>query len=87
MYQEVSDGVASFEIHLHPMFPADVLAAFTQALYVWDNYIWLTGVCVVTSVGPLFVVLLVLFDVHSVQSPSWVLTSSQYFIKVLFLFF
>ena len=34
LYQEVLDGVASFEKHFYPMFPADVFAALTHALDV-----------------------------------------------------
>ena len=32
VYQEIPDGIASSELHFNPMFSADVLAAFTQAL-------------------------------------------------------
>ena len=41
VYQEVLDGVASFEKHLYPMFSVDVFATLTHALDVWDNYIGL----------------------------------------------
>ena len=48
MYQEVFDGVASFEMYSNPMFSADVLATFTHALYIWDHYVGLAvTVCVV----------------------------------------
>ena len=68
VYQEVLDCTATFEIHLHPMFSADVLAAFTHALYKWDNYVGL--VVTASFVGctdcPLISVLLsLLFDVSS----------------------
>ena len=65
-YQEVSDGITSSEIHFYPMFPADVLAAFTHALYAWDHNVRLFATCVVVLAGPLFVFLLVLFDVDSI---------------------
>ena len=65
VYQEVPDGIASFEIHFNPMFSADVLAAFTQALHIWDHYVGLFAVCVsLVLVGPLFVFILI--DVDSV---------------------
>ena len=41
VYQEVLDGTVPFEVHIYPMFSADVLAALPHALNVWDNYIWL----------------------------------------------
>ena len=66
VYQEVLDGVASFEKYFYPMFSADVFAALTHALDVWDNYV---GLAITASfVGvidcPLISVCL-LFDVGS----------------------
>ena len=44
MYQEVLDGITSFEIHINPMFSANIFAALPHALNVWDNYVWLVVV-------------------------------------------
>ena len=49
-----------------PMFPADVFAAFTHALYVWYHYVGFFSTCVTVLAGPFFVFLLVLPDVSSV---------------------
>ena len=43
-HQEVSDGLASLEIHLGAMFAADVLEVFTKPFGVWHQY-----VCVLNS--------------------------------------
>ena len=51
VYQEVPDGIASSEIQLNPTFSANVHAAFTLALHIWDHYVGLFAV----SVGPLLV--------------------------------
>ena len=60
MYQEVPDGLASSEIYFNTMFSADVLAAFTQALHIWDHYIGLFAVCIgLVLVSPLFVFILI----------------------------
>ena len=38
--------------HFYPMFSADVFAALTNALYIWDNYIWLVvTACFVVVTG------------------------------------
>ena len=48
VHQEVLDGIASFEIHFNPMFSADVSAALTHALDVWDHYVRLVAtVCLI----------------------------------------
>ena len=68
VYQEVLDGVASFEIHFHPMFYADGFAALIHALDVWDNYVGLvvTACLVCVFDYPLIsACLLLLFDVGS----------------------
>ena len=59
-----------------PCFLQMFLQAFTHALYVWYYYVGLFGTCIIVLVGPLFLLLLVLCDVDSVQCPHWVLTSS-----------
>ena len=46
VYQEVLDGIASFEVHFNTMFSADLLAALTHTLNIWDNYV---GLVVVTA--------------------------------------
>ena len=55
MYQEVLDGVVSFEMHFNPMFSADNLAALTHALDIWDYYVGLvvTASVAVIPIGPL----------------------------------
>ena len=63
---QVLDGVSSFEIHINPMFSANIFAALPHALNVWDNYVWL--VVIASFVGcvscPLIsVCLLFLMDV------------------------
>ena len=90
VYQEVLDCVATFEIHLHPMFSADVLAAFTHALDIWDNYVRL--VVTASFIGctdcPLISVFLsLLFDVSSGSGPFWVLESFKGFTEVVFFLF
>ena len=65
VHQEVPDGMASFEIHFNSMFSADVLAALTLALDIWDYYIRLiVAACLgCVLVCPLFCTgLLVLFN-------------------------
>ena len=67
MYQEVPDGVAPSEIHFNPMFSADVPAAFSQTLHIWDHYVGLFAACVgLVLVGPMFV--FILNDLVSVQT-------------------
>ena len=39
-YQEVLDGITSFEVHINPMLSTNVLTALPHALNVWDNYVW-----------------------------------------------
>ena len=51
-YQEVLDGVASFEKHFYPMFSADIFAALTHALDVRDNYMGLVVVLLVLLTVP-----------------------------------
>ena len=68
VYQKVLDDAASFEKYFYPMFSADVFAALTHALDIWDNYIRI--VVTVSFVGvidcPLISVCLpLLFDVCS----------------------
>ena len=60
--------MASFEIHLHPMFSADVLAALTHALDIWDHCIRLVVTACLSCVliCPLICAsLLVLFNAGS----------------------
>ena len=65
MYQGVTDGIASFETHFNPMFSTHVLAAFTQALHIWDHYVGPFAVCVGHVLGgPLFAFILI--DIDSV---------------------
>ena len=66
VYQGVLDGIASFEIHFNPMFSADVLAAFTHALDIWDHNVGLVvTICVVlVLISPLVssIPVLLLYD-------------------------
>ena len=60
------------------MFSADVFAALTHALDVWDNSIALVVIAtfiVVTDCPLISVGLLFLFDVSSALIPFWVLAS------------
>ena len=43
-HQEVLDSVASFKIHLYPMFPACVLEAFTDSFVVGNHHVWFLDV-------------------------------------------
>ena len=68
VHQEVLDGMASFEIHFNPIFSADVFAALTHALDIWDYYVRLVvaGLSYLCFNYPLiFTGLLVLFNVGS----------------------
>ena len=38
-HQEVSHGITSFEVDLHPMFVACSFQAFTQPLVIWHHYV------------------------------------------------
>ena len=69
MYQEVLDGVASFEIHFNPMFSADVLAALTHAFDIWAHYVGLVVTACVVLVSPLVSSILVLLDVKPCLEP------------------
>ena len=52
VYQEVLDGVASFEVHFNAIFPADVLVALTHSLNIGYHYVRLVVVtaCVVLGI-------------------------------------
>ena len=66
VHKEVLDGVSSSEKHFYPMCSADVFAALTHTLYIWDNYIWLVVIaCFVAVTGcPLISVCpFLLFDI------------------------
>ena len=68
VHVQVLDGMAPLEIHSNPMFSADVLAALTMALDIWDYYIWLVvaACCVCVLICPLFYIgLLLLFNAGS----------------------
>ena len=69
------------------MFPADVFAAFTHTFHVGHNFVRFIvniasiGLVDVVAVG--FVVF-PLFYVCPVQSPCWILTTSECFVEMIF---
>ena len=46
-HQEVLDGSASFEVHFHPIFAANLLNALTELTVVRHYYVWLLDVLLV----------------------------------------
>ena len=70
-------------MHLDTIFAACSFKVLTQALMVWNNYVWLIdvrlfwpggfGTSVIISVGRFFCVL----QLDSVQGPGWIFTFLQ----------
>ena len=46
VYQAVLNGIPSFEIHINPMFSANIFPAIPLSLNVCDNYVWPVVGCV-----------------------------------------
>ena len=69
------------------MFPADVFAALTHSFHVGHNYIgFILVVASIVLVDVIVVssVVFLLFSVCPVQSPCWVLATSECFVEVFF---
>ena len=78
---------APFEIHSNPMFSADVLAALTNALDIWDYYIRLVvaACCNCVLVSPLFYVgFLLLCNAGLVKAHSGYLYLLNVMFQVIF---
>ena len=72
------------------MFSADVLAAFTHALYIWDSYVGLVVTasfvgCIGCPLISVFRSLLV--DISSSYGPFWLLASFEGFFQLAFFIF
>ena len=80
---EVSDGKSSLKVYLNTKSAACSFKVLTQALVIWNNYVWFVDVrlfwpggfgnSVVVFIDRIFCVL----ELNSVQGPGWVFTSPQ----------
>ena len=86
-HKEVLDGHASFEVYLYPTFAACLLDALTQPFGIRNHHVWIL-VVVSRTVDTSSVIVLgwsLGLDLHSDESPCWVLTFCKSFEKMLFL--
>ena len=72
------------------MFPADVFATLTHSFHVRPNYIGcilIVASIVLVDVIVISSVVFLLFNVCPVQSPCWVIATSECFVEVIFFLF
>ena len=92
-HQKAFDSIASLEVYLDPMLPANILYTFTESLYIRKHHVWLLVPCCSPGVNIWLCSLLMLcltvlaFDLNPVQGPKWIFVSCQDFLEVIFFLF